>query len=149
MSIYSQIIEKVKARLDILDTLAEVNKTLRKRPAFVPMQDTLPQIVVAPRADLCERVGDLYFGGTTLIFDVYVGLIVDERWDEDHYFERLDWREAIRRDLWEPLRLDLASIGEVDVLYDPAPVGVDDVPPNTEGGWQLFSYVISTTRASS
>jgi hypothetical protein len=147
MALYLDIRDAVVARIRALELFENVRITPRRKPSFVAAQDALPQVVVATREDLAERVESLQFGNScNLVFEIYVGCITDSRWTDDQSLRRLDWREAIRLDLWNPLRLGLAASGEWDVDYDPQPAGGEPPPPNADGSWQRFDYKVKTAR---
>ncbi len=122
----------------------------RTRPAWVPLQDSLPACVVAPNEALDEKVIKLLFDGEVVLgYEVYVGLFVDDRAEDPDQLERLlGARELVRDELWEPDVLGLRSLGEYDVTYFPDGPGGHPPPPNVRATWQLFRFDFKTTRSS-
>lgn len=147
-AIYAQVLLAVKARLEATASLVALPVKLRKRPQHVGAQDQMRQLIVAPRDDLAERVVRQTFGGVTwLVFEVYVGVVVNDEWSEELLLQRMQWREDIRQALWEPQLLGLSAIGEFDVDYDPSGPG-EPGPARTDVDWQRFDYKVSTQRYS-
>jgi hypothetical protein len=128
--------------------------TLREAPKWVGLQDRFPQVVVAPREDLCERVIDRpSYQKAWLGYDVYVGLLVDVRPGALGMLAyQLARREEVRLALWKPKALNpgipnlphpAAPVGvQWDVLYEPCPkMPEGELPANVTGSWQLFTFV--------
>lgn len=149
MSLYSDILEAVRQKVESIPSLAGVRTTLRKSPAYVALQDVLPQVVIAPNETLSESVDQLQFDNNVfLVFDVFIGIITNAEWDESSLFKRLKWREDIRLTLW---RIDaLPGVTSVfDCDYNPSPgVAQGWLAGNMDASFQQFSFKASTTRYS-
>lgn len=150
---YQSILQATQQLLQAQAGLAGWSVVIRDHPAWVPLLDSLPAIVVAPRADLVERVVQNLFpdskgGVSKLAYTVYVGGFVDDRaQDQANLWRRTDAREVCRVSLWKAGVLNLgATVGEFDVNYDPSGAGGEPPPPNVKGSWQAFEFVAGAYR---
>ncbi len=151
-AIYTQVHDAALAAVQAIPLVVsrQLRVTRRKQPKFVPLLDTMTQVIVACRVGLATRTFELHFGNqATLIFDIYVGFFVDDRpADHTQSDQRAQFREDTRLALWEPVVLALSGIGEFDVEYDPSGGDADNsLPDNVDGSWQLFSYYLRTARS--
>lgn len=155
-SLYDSIQTACAAALASMPALTGVPVATRKKPSFEGLQDSVPQVIVACREDLAETVVDETFeDGAILGFEVYIGIVAAAEWTDTFRQQRLYWREQVRLALWAPHALDTAlgaplqGAAQVDCKYDPKPA----VPRSTEANvldesWQMFTYVVSTLRAT-
>ena len=81
-----------------------------------------------------------------LAYEVFIGLVTEDRHDATLSKRRDNVREAIRRALWRP---SLSGVSTVyDCRYDPSPGERYQVGPNLEATWQLFTFLAAANRSA-
>lgn len=122
---------------------------IRKEPAFIPMQDHLDQVVIAPRKDLAEVVQEITFENVAVLgFEVTVIVLTLPSWDEAELRRRMEIRDAIRLAMWKPAPFSGLST-EFDVDYDPSPaIAVPPGSDNVDVVAQKFTYYAAVARSS-
>ena len=143
MPTYFDVLDACRKTVEGIPGFKGVALHVRKAPLWVPLQDQLPQLVIACRADLAERLHAKT--GTTLHawleYQVYMGLFKDARWDAESLRWRLARREDLRRAFLPPKSLYGVAPGHVwNVAYDPAPAGGGPAPDNVDCSWQSFTF---------
>jgi hypothetical protein len=148
VSTYWDVLNQVKLALCEVPLFQECNVkfAIRKRPALVPLQDSYPQCVISPRAELDETLEGRTSESQWIGYPVYIGLFTDARWDEKTLRFRLDAREAIRQLLIPPKSMRTSSNGIWNVSYTASPsISFGDGPaaPEVDYSWQLFVFIDS------
>lgn len=151
-SIYQQVLEAVESVLTPLTAVGQPlhdwTVTLRKEATFVQEQDRFPQVIVAPNRFLAVTPRRLLFARiAVLAYDVFVGDFAYVEWTLSKTYERARAKEAIRAALWS---VNVAKLvpGGYDVDHQPEYWGGQAPPPNCDGSWNRYSYVVASQRAT-
>jgi hypothetical protein len=122
-------------------------KFLHKEPAWSDALHASPCLVVAPRADLAERLEDEHLAGKVVLgLEVYAGLALEKSNAVESLQEKLDRREELRLLAYRPYLLSDAVPGQWDVAYDPAPNVARSWPDAIDMLWQLFTFKVETAQ---
>lgn len=156
MSVYWDVLQAAFTAASALPAFADADsggagrrygKFLYKEPAWSDVLHASPALIVAPRADLCERLEDEHLAGKVILgLEVYVGVAIEKSNDQKVLQERLQRREDVRLLMYRPYLLADAVKGEHDVVYDPSPNVPKTWPDAIDVSWQLFTFRVEATQ---
>jgi hypothetical protein len=147
MGVYWDVLEATKVVIDALTLDITARVIVRKQPEHVPLQSEVPEIIVASNRGFHELVEGEAFANTAVLgYEVYVGLVTEDRHDATLSEKRDSVRQAIRRALWKPT--PLVGVTTFDCRYDPNPAEPYQVGPNLEATWMLFTFLAAADRSS-
>lgn len=155
MSIYGIVLTGVEAVVSALPGfLADVpgvssppQIVLREDFEFIPNQDRLPAVIIAPAEGLAEQVLELLFDSHAVFgYQVNIALVHERRFDAALRDWKLDRRQELADKLFDSLLLEGLLPGSWDVDYEPNPGGLRGIDEKLRATTQRFTFKVSRPR---